>query len=115
MDICKTLNESEIKTLCQLITGQEFKRYYQKNPKEYEKINHGFRPQSITNDKAVALAFQNINKPFINSFVNSYVMHWLEEIDAAIEENQLKYEDSDEALAQTLVDSYFVKNKTIYY
>ena len=115
MDICKTLNESEIKTLCQLITGQEFKRYYQKNPKEYEKINHGFRPQSITNDKAVALAFQNINKPFINSFVNSYVMHWLEEIDDAIEENQLKYEDSEEALAQTLVDSYFVKNIDLYF
>ena len=115
MDICKILTEDEIKALCKLISGQEFKRYFQKNPREYEKINHGFRPQTISNDKAVALAYQYINRPFINSFVNGYVMHWIDEIHAAIEENELKYEEHDEALSQTLIDSYFAKNIELYF
>ncbi len=115
MDICKVLNMDEITTICNLITGLEFRKYYQNNPKEYEKLKRGFRAKSLSNEMAVSIAVKNINKPFINSFVNSIVQLWLDQIADAYAENQKEYNNLDEALAQTLIDSFFVSDIELYY
>jgi len=109
------LNENDLKRLCALIPGKEYKGYFRKNSKEFAKIKPGFRPNGLTDAETIKLAITYANKPYISFFVNIITDQWLSEISIALSENESKYGEHDEALAQTLVDSFFVSDIDLYF
>ena len=109
------LDENDLKRLCALIPGKEYKSYFKKTSKEFVKIKPGFRPNGLTDAETIKLATTYANKPYISDFVNFITDQWLNEISIALSDNEAKYGDHDEALAQTLVDSYFVADIDLYF
>lgn len=115
MNYISLLTQDEIAILCNLISGKRFKVLFQKQSKEFSKIKPGFRPNGISEKEAVSLGIKYIDKPFISSFVNATVEKWLKEIDEFHSNLVSNDRGEDEALAETLSDSYFSANISLYF
>ena len=115
MNYIGLLTKEEKSTLCEIITGKDFKELFKKNEQDFSKIQKGFRAKSLTEQHALSIATTNIDKPFIAMWVNIWVEHWLREI----EENIAKLEEEGfshgAALATTMLDSFFVNNVELYF
>ena len=70
MNYISLLTQDEIAILCNIISGKNFRKLFQKNSKDFAMIKPGFRPNSISEKDAVALGIKYIEKTFISSFVN---------------------------------------------
>lgn len=80
MNYIELLTKEEKSILCEIITGKDFKEFFKKNEQEFSKIRKGFRAKSLTEQHALSIAISNIDKPFISTWVNTMVEHWLKEI-----------------------------------
>lgn len=115
MNYISLLTQDEIAILCNLISGKGFKVLFQKKSRDFSKIKPGFRPNGISEKDAVSLGIKYIDKPFIASFVNTTVERWLKEIDEYHTNLVSNGRGEDEALAETLSDSYFFANLSLYF
>lgn len=115
MNYIGLLTKEEKSTLCEIITGKEFKELFKRNEHEFSKIQKGFRAKSLTEQHALSIAITNIDKPFIAMWVNIQVEYWLNEI----KENIAKLEEEGfshcAALATTMLDSFFSNNIELYF
>ena len=48
MNYIEFLTKEEKTTLCEIITGKEFKEFFKKNEQAFSKIQKGFRAKSLT-------------------------------------------------------------------
>lgn len=115
MNYISLLTQDEILILCNLISGKGFKVLFQKKSKDFSKIKPGFRPNGISEKDAVSLGIKYIDKPFISSFVNTTVEKWLKEIDENYTNLVSNGRGEDEALAETISNSYFSANLSLYF
>lgn len=115
MNYIELLNKEEKVTLCEIITGKEFKELFRKNEREFSKIQKGFRSKSLTDQYALFIATINLDSPFIITFINTIVEHWLSEIQENIEKLENENYSHSAALATTMLDSYFANNIELYF
>lgn len=115
MNYISLLNNEEIETLCNLISGREFKTLFKKNPNDFAKIKPGFRAQSLSEEAAVSLAIKNISKSFISYSINLKIESWLEKIDEKCSKLFLSNMDEASALAQALAESVFSNHIELYF
>ena len=80
MNYIEHITPDEKNTLCEIITGRDFKELFKQNEKEFAKIRKGFRAKTLNDKFALKVAINNIDTPFISSFVNLMVDTWLKEI-----------------------------------
>lgn len=115
MNYIEPLTKEEKSALCQIITGKEFKELFKRYEQDFSKIQKGFRAKSLTEQHALSIAITNIDKPFIAIWVNTWVEHWLKEIEENI--TQLKEEGLSHgaALATTMLDSFFANHVALYF
>lgn len=108
------LSQEEKSTLCEIITGKVFKELFKNNEQEFSKIRKGFRAKSLTEQSALSIAKNNIDKPFIAMWVERLIASGFEKH----EENIKKLEDNgtsnDDALATTILDSEFADHVDLY-
>lgn len=114
MNYTNLLTAEEKATLCGIITGKEFRELFKRNEQEFSKIRKGFRAKSLTNAMALSVAVANIDKPFIYTWVNMMVDHWLTEIKENINRFEGEGTASETALASTMLDSFFANNVDLY-
>ena len=115
MNYINLLTKEEKSTLCEIITGKEFKELFKSNEREFLKIQKGFRAKSLTEQHALSIAISNMDKPFIAMWVDMRVEHWLKEIEENIAELKGKGFSHGAALSATLLDSFFVNNVELYF
>lgn len=115
MNYIELLTKEEKSILCGIITGKEFKELFKRNEQEFSKIRKGFRAKSLTEQKALSIAISNIDKPFIATWVNSMLEHWLKEIQENIAKLEGEGLSHSAALATTMLDSFFVNNVELYF
>lgn len=115
MNYIGLLTKEEKSTLCEIITGKEFKDLFKKNEQAFSKIQKGFRAKSLTEQHALSIAITHIDKPFIASCVNIRVEHWLKEIEENIAKLEREGISHGAALATTMLDSLFVNNIALYF
>ena len=115
MNYIGLLTKEEKSTLCEIITGKEFKELFKRNEQEFAKVQKGFRAKSLTEQRALLIAITNIEKPFIATWVNRRVEHWLKEIEENITKLEGKGFSQGAALATTMLDSFFVNNVELYF
>ena len=89
MNYLTDLTKDEIKYVCTVIPFKEISEYFRKYPKEFDKLQGGFRVKSLNEDTAIRWLYNFRNRDFIASFLNKHIEQWIEEI--------------DEELAKTLV------------
>ena len=114
MNYIDLLNQEEKSTLCEIITGREFKELFKKNEREFSKIRKGFRAKSLTEQQALAIAIVNVDKPIIAMWVNTRVDIWIKEIQENMEKLEREGSTHDIALATTMIDSVFSNNVDLY-
>lgn len=115
MNYIGLLTKEEKSTLCEIITGKEFKELFKRNEQEFAKVQKGFRAKSLTEQHALSIAITNIEKPFIATWVNMRVEHWLKEIEENITKLEGEGFSHGAALATTMLDSFFVNNVELYF
>ena len=115
MNYIGLLTKEEKSILCGIITGKEFKELFKRNEQEFSKIRKGFRAKSLTEQQALSIAISNIDKPFIATWVNIMVEHWLKEIQENIAKLEGEGLSHRAALATTMLDSFFVDNVELYF
>lgn len=115
MNYIGLLNKEEKSTLCEIITGKEFKELFKRNEQKFSKIQKGFRAKSLTEQHALSIAITNIDKPFIATWVNIRVERWLKEIEENIAKLEGEGSSHGAALAATMLDSSFVNNVELYF
>ena len=115
MNYIGLLTKEEKLILCGIITGKEFKELFKRNEQEFSKIRKGFRAKSLTEQQALSIAISNIDKPFIATWVNIMVEHWLKEIQENIAKLEGEVLSHSAALATTMLDSFFVNNVELYF
>lgn len=105
MNYIGLLTKEEKSTLCEIITGKEFKELFKRNEQEFSKIQKGFRAKSLTEQHALLIAITHIDNPFIAMWVNMRVEHWLKEIEENIAKLEGEGLSHGAALATTMLDS----------
>lgn len=114
MNYIERITLDEKTTLCEIVSGRNFKELFKQNEKEFAKIQKGFRAKTLPDMRALMIATNNIDKPFIASFVNGMVDTWLKGIQNNIESLEKGGSTYNNALAATLLDSYFSDNVDLY-
>ena len=108
------LTQNELESLCNIITGKEFKKLFLRKPAEFNKIKKGFRPTSFSETEALNFAIRNSDKPFISSFIKLFIERKLETIQERIEYNKFLDMDENMAIAKALSRSVFSDNVELY-
>lgn len=109
------LTKEEKSTLCEIITGKEFKELFKRHEQDFSKIQKGFRAKSLTEQRALSIAINNIDKPFIAMWVNIWIEHWMKDIQENIDKLEREGSSHGAALATTMLDSFFVNNVELYF
>lgn len=109
------LKKEEKETLCEIITGQEFKSLFISNEREFSKIQPGFRAKTLGEQRALSIAKAHVQNPFIAMWINLKVERWLNEIQENIDKLEKEEVAHDIALANTLLDSVFHNNIPLYF
>lgn len=115
MDYLSLLTKEEVNALCGVISGKTIRKLFIENPKEFGKIKPGFRANKISEDEAVSLASQNINRPFLKFFLNRYTEDLLKYGEHNISALKLQGQVEEQAIAETLADSPFNGHIELYF
>lgn len=115
MDYLSLLTKEEVNALCGVISGKTIRKLFIENPKEFGKIKQGFRANKISEDEAVSLASQNINRPFLKFFLNRYTEDLLKYGEHNISALKLQGQVEEQAIAETLADSPFNGHIELYF
>lgn len=115
MDFVEKITDEELTYVCAIITGKTIKFFFRKNPKEFNKIYPGHRPNAISDNEAIKLAVRFNNKPFIRSFINGQIQGWLDEINAYKTELIREGMEPAAALLLILPKTQFRDNLNIYF
>ena len=115
MKMIPELTDEQLDYLIEKIPGQSIRRYFQSYPREFSKLKNGFRPESITDEMAVALAKKNKKKDFITSLIRKQVDLW----DLEISDYMKKLENNgfthDAALFRTIPLSIYNNNIELFF
>lgn len=115
MDYLSLLTNDEVNDLCKVISGKIIKKFFTENPNEFARIKSGFRPSRISEDEAVSLVIQNINKTFLRRFINGQTESWLKQVKNNIDFFKIKGHVEEQAIAETLADSPFDSHIELYF
>lgn len=115
MNYIEKLTDEELNYICNLITGKEIKKYFQSKPQKFSKICPGFRPNGISEKKALKLIIRYRNEPFIGTFVNDRIILLLREINIQRDNLVKEGKDLESALLLTLPQTVFSKRPDIYF
>lgn len=115
MNYIGLLTKDEQSTLCEIVTGKEFKEIFKRNEREFVKLQRGFRAKSLTDQRALAIASANIDSRFVATCVNARVEQWLGDIQANIARFVEKGSSHITALAAALIDSVFADHIELYF
>lgn len=109
------LTEDDIRYICERMDLSQVRRYFQKFPKEFNKIRPGFTVKKMTDDTTVAFLVKYANKPFVENLIKNVVGTWLLQIQdncTLLEKNGYS---SGEALLKTIPDCFFCDRIELYF
>ena len=109
------LNQDEVKYLCERVPLSNVRQYFNNFPREFNKIVSGFRVKKIPDRELISILTNNINKPFISSYLQRIVDQWLSQIDEYHKMMEDKGFSSGEALLLTIPGSFFKENFELYF
>lgn len=115
MNYLSLLTKEEVNALCGVISGKTIRKLFIENPKEFGKIKPGFRANKISEEEAVSLASQNVNRSFLKFFLNKYTEGLLKYGEHNISALKLQGHVEEQAIAETLADSPFNGHIELYF
>lgn len=109
------LSKDEIKYICERMYLPSVRYYFQKNPKEFNKIKPGFTVKKMTDDEILSFLIKYANKPFIQVLIQNAVKQWLSEIQKNCDSLENSGFSVGEALLKTIPDCVFCDRIELYF
>lgn len=109
------LTEDETRYICERMSLPDVRYYFQRYPKEFNKIRPGFTAKKMTDESTVAFLVKYANKPFIQVLINYVVTMWLSQIQENCDLLQKQGYSSGEALLKTIPDCVFCDRIELYF
>lgn len=109
------LSKDEIKYICEHMHLSAVRFYFQKNPKQFNKIKPGFTVKKMTDDEILSFLIKYANKPFIQTLIQSVVKQWLSEIQKNCDSLESSGFSAGEALLKTIPDCIFCDRIKLYF
>lgn len=115
MEYLSRLTIAEKETLCDIITGAEFKKLFIANEQEFQQMHGGFRAKSLSESFALSIAKAHVNHPFITSWINDFVNDALQTITENISALDEEGATHLYAIANALYGSIFADQVDLYF
>lgn len=115
MNYLTDLTKDEIKYVCTVIPFKEISEYFRKYPKEFDKLQGGFRVKSLNEDTAIRWLYNFRNRDFIASFLNKHIEQWIEEINEELAKVLESGLDQEAAYIDVLSRSFFSGNVALFF
>lgn len=109
------LSNDEIKYICERMHLPAVRFYFQKNPKEFNKLRPGFTVKKMTDDETLSFLIKYANKPFIQSVIQGAVKQWLSEIKEHRDSLEHEGFTTGEALLKTIPECVFCDRIELYF
>lgn len=78
------LTEEDIQTICQIYPYKEMIHGFKKNPKAFNDIARGYRPQSISEDRGRKLLAENSHSKLVINMIDGLLNWWIADISQRI-------------------------------
>lgn len=115
MEYLSRLTIAEKETLCDIITGAEFKKLFIANEQEFQRMRGGFRAKALSESLALSIAKAYVNHPFITSLINDLVNDTLQKITENISALDEEGATHLYAIANALYGSIFADQVDLYF
>lgn len=109
------LSNDEIKYICERMHLPAVRYYFQKNPKEFNKLRPGFTVKKMTDDETLSFLIKYANKPFIQFVIQGAVKQWLSEIKEHRDSLEHEGFTAGEALLKTIPECVFCDRIELYF
>lgn len=80
------LTEKDIQTICQVYPYKEMIQGFKKNPRAFNDIARGYRPQAISEDRGHKLLYENSNSKLVTNMIDGLLDRWISGVRQQIEE-----------------------------
>ena len=108
------LTEEQLNYLCSKIPVAAAKYYFLKHPKEFQRLEKGFRVKSLSNEQVARILFRHHSDRFIKDFLIKYLDTELVTIQALLD-HRASDEADQEAYIEAFGDSIFDENVALYF
>lgn len=115
MDYLNRLSKNDVESICKLIGPRGLKQNFRTNSNSFSSIKPGFRPNTISDEEAVALTAQNVSMRFISKFLNEKIQSLMDKINSEQANLTAKGIPSDDARVIALANSPFFDNLDLYF
>lgn len=109
------LSKDEIKYICEHMHLPSVRLYFQKHPKEFNKIRPGFTTKKMTDGDTLSFLIKYAHKPFVQALIQSVITEWLSQIKEKRDLLEQQGYSSGEALLKIIPDSVFCDWFELYF
>lgn len=114
MNFITDLSNSELEYICAKIPSKAVSNYFQRHPKDFQKIRPGFRAKSLKPADLSRVLLENCDAPFILTFLNDTIHQYLNQIEDYFQGCIRDGANTAKAYIDTLSNSYFSENVPLY-
>ena len=86
MNYFQLLTKEDIQTVCRSFPHKEMIQGFKKNPKAFNEMAKGYRPQSISEDRGRKLLLENSHTKLVTNMIEEFLKRWSSDISQRIEE-----------------------------
>ena len=115
MDYISKLTEDEARHFCELIPVQEIRKYFLRYPKAFHKIFPGREARKLSNREIKGMLLNSRSKPFISSFLNTYIKFSLDRIQKECDRRIKEGESGQYSILHALLNSEYQGCPELYY
>lgn len=115
MKYFQLLTEEDIQTICQVFPHKEMIQGFKKNPRAFNDIARGYRPQAIPEERGRRLLAENCRTKLVSNMIDELLNGWISDISHRIEERVKAGDTENEAYIRAFQASILPDSVELYF
>lgn len=115
MKYFQLLTEIDIQTICQIYPYKEMIQGFKKNPRDFNDIARGYRPQAISEDRGRKLLSENCHSKLVTNMIDGLLSRWISDVSQRIEERIKAGNTENEAYIKAFQASILSNSVELYF
>ena len=115
MKYFQLLTEIDIQTICQIYPYKEMIQGFKKNPRDFNDIARGYRPQAISEDRGRKLLSENCHSKLVTNMIDGLLSRWISDVSQRIEERIKAGDTENEAYIKAFQASILSNSVELYF
>ena len=115
MNYFQLLTKEDIQTVCRSFPHKEMIQGFKKNPKAFNEMAKGYRPQSISEDRGRKLLLENSHTKLVTNMIEEFLKRWSSDISQRIEEYTNAGNSEIESHLKAFQDTIFPDGIELYF